>query len=85
MAKPPESGSTGFVFRDLPRNILIGTASDRYAGWIGQDSKKRMAHGAWGMEHSVRTTQPGVLYLTELVNLVAAAAEAVCQGEGRGG
>ncbi len=36
MAKPPEGGSTGFVFRDLPRNILIGTASDRYAGWVGQ-------------------------------------------------
>jgi len=33
------------------------------------------------MEHSVRTTQPGVLYLTELVDLAAAAAEAVCQGE----
>ena len=25
-----------FQFRDLPPNILIGTASDRYAGWIGQ-------------------------------------------------
>jgi uncharacterized protein YecE (DUF72 family) len=25
-----------FLFRDLPQNILIGTASDRYAGWIGQ-------------------------------------------------
>ncbi len=23
-------------FRQLPQNILIGTASDRYAGWIGQ-------------------------------------------------
>ncbi|MFX0115212.1 MAG: DUF72 domain-containing protein, partial [Candidatus Hodarchaeota archaeon] len=25
-----------FQFRDLHPNILIGTASDRYAGWIGQ-------------------------------------------------
>jgi len=35
------------------------------------------------MEHSVKTTQPGNLYLTELVDLAAAAAKAVCQGEGR--
>ena len=26
----------GFLFRGLPPNILIGTASDRYAGWLGQ-------------------------------------------------
>jgi uncharacterized protein YecE (DUF72 family) len=25
-----------FLFRDLHPNILLGTASDRYAGWIGQ-------------------------------------------------
>lgn len=25
-----------YLFRDLHPNILIGTASDRYAGWIGQ-------------------------------------------------
>ena len=25
-----------FNFRDLHPNILLGTASDRYAGWIGQ-------------------------------------------------
>ena len=31
-----------FRFRHLHPNILIGTASDRYAGWIGQIySKKR--------------------------------------------
>ena len=36
MAKPPESSSKSFLFRDLDSNILIGTASDRYAGWIGQ-------------------------------------------------
>jgi hypothetical protein len=33
------------------------------------------------MEHSVRTTQAGVLYLTDLVDLAAAAAEAICQSE----
>jgi len=33
------------------------------------------------MAHSVRTTQPGVLYLTELVDLAATASEAVYQGE----
>jgi uncharacterized protein YecE (DUF72 family) len=36
MAKTPESRSKSFLFRDLNSSILIGTASDRYAGWIGQ-------------------------------------------------
>ena len=46
MAKNIESRAKSFLFHDLPQNILIGTASDRYAGWIGQDSEKRIAHGA---------------------------------------
>jgi len=36
MAKNIESRAKSFLFHDLPQNILIGTASDRYAGWIGQ-------------------------------------------------
>ena len=36
MLKTTESGAKSLLFRDLPQNILIGTASDRYAGWIGQ-------------------------------------------------
>jgi hypothetical protein len=60
-------GPKRFLIRDLHSKTLIGTASDRYAGWVGQDSKKRIAH-------SVRTTQLGILYLTKLVNLAAAAA-----------
>ncbi len=36
MPKLPQGGIRNFPFRDLPQNILIGTASDRYAGWIGQ-------------------------------------------------
>ena len=36
MAKTTESRGKSFLFRELPQNILIGTASDRYAGWIGQ-------------------------------------------------
>ncbi len=32
----PEEKSEQFRFRDLHPNILLGTASDRYAGWIGQ-------------------------------------------------
>ncbi|MGA2955928.1 MAG: DUF72 domain-containing protein [Thermodesulfobacteriota bacterium] len=36
MAKTSESKSKSFLFRDLRSKILIGTASDRYAGWIGQ-------------------------------------------------
>jgi hypothetical protein len=36
MAKTIEARSKNFLFRDLDSNILIGIASDRYAGWIGQ-------------------------------------------------
>jgi len=49
MAKIGQGGKKSFLFRELPQNILIGTASDRYAGWIGQDSEKRIAHGAWSI------------------------------------
>jgi hypothetical protein len=35
MAKTLEIRPKSFLFRELPKNILIGTASDRYAGWIG--------------------------------------------------
>jgi uncharacterized protein YecE (DUF72 family) len=36
MPNTTENRAKSFLFRDLPQNILIGTASDRYAGWIGQ-------------------------------------------------
>jgi len=36
MPKTTEGKAKRFLFKDLPQNILIGTASDRYAGWIGQ-------------------------------------------------
>jgi len=36
MAKNAQGGKKAFQFRDLPQNTLIGTASDRHAGWIGQ-------------------------------------------------
>jgi len=36
MPKIKESGPPTFLFREIPQNILIGTASDRYAGWIGK-------------------------------------------------
>ena len=36
MAKTLESKAKSFLFRELFQNILFGTASDRYAGWIGQ-------------------------------------------------
>ena len=49
MRKTPQDASKSFVFRELHSNILIGMASDRYAGWIGQGSKKRIAHGAWSI------------------------------------
>jgi uncharacterized protein YecE (DUF72 family) len=36
MAKTPERKAKSFLLRDLDSSILIGMASDRYAGWIGQ-------------------------------------------------
>ena len=36
MSKNKASTLDSFLFRTLPPNIRIGTASDRYAGWIGQ-------------------------------------------------
>ena len=36
MAKTLESRPKSFLFQNLDSNILIGMASDRYAGWIGQ-------------------------------------------------
>ncbi len=36
MTKLPQGGKRKYLFRELPPNIQIGTASDRYAGWIGQ-------------------------------------------------
>jgi len=36
MANFLEGGPKSFLFREVSKNILIGTASDRYAGWIGQ-------------------------------------------------
>ncbi|MFC1896938.1 DUF72 domain-containing protein, partial [Thermodesulfobacteriota bacterium] len=35
-AKQSIENSGRFLFRDLHPKVLIGTASDRYAGWIGQ-------------------------------------------------
>ena len=52
MPKTIESKSKNFLFRDLDSNILIGTASDRYAGWIGQIySKGRYEKGITRRSH----------------------------------
>ncbi len=54
MPKTTESGDKGFLFRQLPQNILIGTASDRYAGWIGQIySEGRYEKGITRRSHKV--------------------------------
>ncbi len=54
MAKPPGSGPKSFLFRDLDTNILIGTASDRYDGWIGQIySEGRYEKGITRRSHKV--------------------------------
>jgi hypothetical protein len=36
MVTNSQRSTRDFIFRGLHQNILIGTASDRYAGWIGQ-------------------------------------------------
>jgi len=36
MANFLESGPKSPLFQELPKNILIGTDSVRYAGWIAQ-------------------------------------------------
>jgi uncharacterized protein YecE (DUF72 family) len=54
MAKTPEGRSKNFLFRGLHQNILTGTASDRYAGWIGQIySKGRYEKGITRRNHKV--------------------------------
>jgi len=54
MAKCTGNRATGFLFRGLPQNILIGTASDRYAGWIGQIySEGRYEKGITRRSHKV--------------------------------
>ena len=54
MAKTLESRSKSFLFRDLDSNILIGMASDRYAGWIGQIySEGRYEKGITRRSHKV--------------------------------
>lgn len=54
MAKTPESKSKSFLFRDLESKVLIGTASDRYAGWIGQIySQGRHEQGISRRSHKV--------------------------------
>jgi uncharacterized protein YecE (DUF72 family) len=54
MPKSSETRSKNFLFRELPQNILIGTASDRYAGWIGQIySEGRYEKGITRRSHKV--------------------------------
>ena len=54
MPKTTASRDKFTLFRQLPQNILIGTASDRYAGWIGQIySKGRYENGITRRSHKV--------------------------------
>jgi len=54
MAKNAQGGRKYFPFRDLLQNILIGTASERYAGWIGQIySEGRYEKGITRRSHKV--------------------------------
>ena len=54
MPRTTASGSKNFLFRDLDSNILIGTASDRYAGWTGQIcSEGRYEKGITRRSHKV--------------------------------
>ncbi|HEX9909911.1 MAG TPA: hypothetical protein VGA86_03420, partial [Desulfatiglandales bacterium] len=54
MAKSFEIRPNSFLFRGVHQNILIGTASDRYAGWIGQIySEGRYKKGITRRSHKV--------------------------------
>ena len=54
MPKSNDRRAKSFLFRDLPQNILIGTASDRYAGWIGQIyTKGRYDKGITRRSHKI--------------------------------
>jgi len=54
MAKAAEIRAKHFLFRELPQHILIGTASDRYAGWIGRIySEGRYEKGITRRSHKV--------------------------------
>ena len=54
MPKTNEIRAKSFLFRNLSQNILIGTASDRYAGWIGQIySAGRYEKGITRRSHTV--------------------------------
>jgi len=54
MAKIGQGGKKSFLFRELSQNVLFGTASDRYAGWIGQIySEGRYEKGITRRSHKV--------------------------------
>jgi len=54
MATNPQRSTKDFMFRWLHQSILIGTASDRYAGWVGQIySKTRYEKGITRRSHKV--------------------------------
>jgi uncharacterized protein YecE (DUF72 family) len=54
MPKTIKEETKHFLFREFPQNILFGTASDRYAGWIGQVySKGRYEEGITRRRHKV--------------------------------
>jgi hypothetical protein len=54
MPKTTESKAKTFLFRELRPSILIGMASDRYAGWIGQIySEGRYEKGITRRSHKV--------------------------------
>jgi hypothetical protein len=54
MAEATEGSRKDFMFRGLHQNILIGTASDRYVGWIEKIySKGRYEKGITRRSHEV--------------------------------
>ena len=45
MSQRPEANLESFHFRSLHPRVFIGTASDRYAGWLGQIYSQDRYHG----------------------------------------
>jgi hypothetical protein len=55
MTNTPQGGTNNFRFREFHPNVLIGTASDRYAGWVGHIySEGRYENGIARRSHKVR-------------------------------
>ncbi|MBF0498399.1 MAG: DUF72 domain-containing protein [Deltaproteobacteria bacterium] len=71
MPDTQQSQIDGFIFRDLHPGVSMGTASDRYAGWLGQI----YSEARYQSQMTSRTTKIGGQSLIERVLPVSSVAE----------